>query len=55
MVICAVSVLVPSEAWTVSTKLGLVSKSSTAELATVIWPVSGSMVKAPPVLPAVIE
>src|SRR5262245_66310250 len=39
MVIAAVSARVPSEACTVSTKLGVVSKSSTLALATVIWPV----------------
>ena len=41
-----------SVACTVSAKLGVVSKSSAAALATVIAPVVGSIAKAPPVLPA---
>ena len=54
IVIWAVSVRVPSEACTVSTKLGVVSKSSTALLATVIWPVAALIAKPPAPLPAVI-
>ena len=37
-----------------STKLGVVSKSSTALLATVIWPVAALIAKPPAPLPAVI-
>jgi hypothetical protein len=55
MVMIAVSVSVPSEAWTVSAKLGVVSKSSTVESRTVIWPVAALMAKPPAPLPAVIE
>ena len=36
-------------------KLGVVSKSTALEVATVIWPVVGWMAKPPPELPAVIE
>jgi hypothetical protein len=51
----AVSVSPPaSVTCTVSAKLGVVSKSSAAALATVIAPVFGSIAKAPPVLPPVI-
>ena len=49
----AVSVRPPaSVTCTVSVKLGVVSKSSAAALATVIAPVVGLIAKAPPVLPA---
>ena len=43
-----------SVAVTVRLKLGVVSKSTALEVATVIWPVVGWMAKAPPVLPPVI-
>ncbi len=52
-VMAAVSLRLPSLAVTVSVKLGVVSKSSAALLATVIAPVEASMANAPPVLPAV--
>ena len=43
-----------SDTCTVKVKVGVVSKSRAALLATVIWPVLPLMAKAPPVLPAVI-
>ena len=50
----AVSVSVPeSSTWTMRPKLGVVSKSSAAWLATVISPVAALIAKAPPVFPAV--
>ena len=52
-VIAAVSVRVPSLAWMVRVKLGVVSKSRAALLATVMAPVAALIAKAPPVLPAV--
>src|SRR4029453_17926238 len=61
LVTLIVTVVVPtrlpaplSVAVTVSVKVGLVSKSTAAELATVISPVVGLIAKAPPVLPSVI-
>ena len=52
-VIAAVSLRVPSLACTVRVKLGVVSKSTAALVATVMAPVAALIAKAPPVLPAV--